>query len=79
MDMLESLLGVGLKFNHLSPNRLGGGGVSALLRISLLATRFFILSLGTTYPCLAHRTEPGRFEHVQAGLDRGDGAPMVTK
>ncbi|KOM43318.1 hypothetical protein LR48_Vigan05g092200 [Vigna angularis] len=39
MDMLESLLGVGLKFNHLSPKRLGG--VSALLRISLLATRFF--------------------------------------
>lgn len=68
MDMLESLLGVGLKFNHLSPKRFGG--VSALLRISLLATRFFF-SPGTTYPCRAHRTEPGRFAQVQAGLDRG--------
>lgn len=67
--MLESLLGVGLKFNHLRPKRFGGG-VSALLRISLLATRFFF-SPGTTYPWRAHRTEPGRFEHVQAGLDRG--------
>jgi len=68
MDMLESLLGVGLKFNHLSPKRFGG--VSALLRISLLATRFFF-SPGTTYPWRAHRTEPGRFAQVQAGLDRG--------
>lgn len=70
MDMLESLLGVGLKFNHLRPKRFGGG-VSALLKISLLATRFFNLSPdGTTYPWRAQRTEPGRFEHVQAGLDR---------
>lgn len=69
MDILESLLGVGLKFNHLRAKR-RGGGVSALLKISLLATRFFILSPGTTYPWRAHRTEPGRFEHLQAGLNR---------
>lgn len=47
--MIESLLGVGLKFNHLSPKRFGGG-VKALLNISLLAKRFFNLSPGTTYP-----------------------------
>lgn len=69
--MIESLLGVGLKFNHLSPKRFGGG-VKALLNISLLAKRFFNLSPGTTYPWRAHRTEPGRFKHVQAGLNRWD-------